>query len=432
MFFTASITLIGSVVGTPLGGLHSDWWGRKRAMMVTQILTLLGLLCLRFAKSVPMFYIGNFLGGYTEGVYLVVSALYTAEINQPKIRNYTMSFNMLCYFLTFCITYMIASFVSWRQTISILIPLPCINFLSLFLCPESPTWYMLKERREDAFATLMKLRGNSVAARIEMKRIDDNLTEQKMLLKQFSKQSSYGKEIFSILSKGTFIRPSSVLIFMFTIGWQWTGEASLTFYTVDIVQEFNIPISPYLISAGIGCYQFLVALISVFLSAVVPRRKYYIGSGVLVMAGAGILGTYCHLQKYEGFTETLKTYPVIHGIPILALLLYFGGYASGFVTVCHMLLGELLPSNARGIGSCIVVQSSNVSFFLVTKFTPYCANALGMDGFFWMFSIITLVSILFAYFCVPETFGKSLEEIEQHYRDICYPKRSKRSTENWN
>ena len=97
----ASITLIGSVVGTPVGGFQSDLLGRKTTMMATQVLTLLGFLCLRFAESIEMFYIGAFLGGYTEGVYLFISALYTAEINQPKIRNYTMSFNMLSYFLMF-------------------------------------------------------------------------------------------------------------------------------------------------------------------------------------------------------------------------------------------------------------------------------------------------------------------------------------------
>lgn len=420
-FFIASITLIGSVVGTPVGGLQSDILGRKNTMMATQLLTLIGFLFLRFAQTIPMFYIGAFLGGYTEGVYLFVSALYTAEINQPKIRNYTMSFNMLSYFLMFCITYVIAYSVPWRQTISILIPLPCLNFLWLFFCPESPTWYMLKGRKEEAFTTLLKLRGNSEVARLEIKRIEKNLEEQKSLQEKMDFQASSIKEHISVLLKGTFVRPCSVLVFLYTIGWQWTGEASLTFYTVDIVQEFNIPVSPYLTSAGIGCYQFLVAIISVYLSSVIPRRKYYIGSGILVMAGACILGAYCHLQKYKSFHETVQTNPILHGIPIFALLLYFGGYASGFVTVCHMLLGELLPSNARSIGGCIVVQSSNVSFFLVTKFTPFCAEALGMDGLFWLFSVITFVSVIFAYCCVPETFGVSLEDIEQHYREICYP-----------
>ena len=413
-------------MGTPVGGLQSDLWGRKTTMMATQVLTLIGFICLRFAQSVQMFYIGAFLGGYTEGVYLFISALYTAEINQPKIRNYTMSFNMLSYFLMFCVTYVIAYFVSWRRTVSILLPLPCLNFLWLFLCPESPTFYMLKGRKEEAFATLVKVRGDKEVAIMEIKRIEENLEEQKILQHKLSSQSSNLKEQLSVLCKGTFIRPLSVLTFLYTIGWQWTGEASLTFYTVDIVQEFNIPFSPYLISAGIGCYQFLIALISVYLSSVVPRRKYYIGSGVLVMTGAGILGTYCHLQKYKYFIDAMNNYPILHGIPIFALLLYFTGYASGFVTVCHMLLGELLPSNARSIGGCIVVQASNISFFLVTKSTPFCADFLGMDGLFWMFSIITLISVIFAYFCVPETFGVSLEDIEQHYREICYPSKLKR------
>ena len=104
-------------MGTPVGGFQSDLWGRKTTMMATQVLTLLGFFCLRFAESIEMFYIGAFLGGYTEGVYLFISALYTAEINQPKIRNYTMSFNMLSYFMMFCVTYVIAYFVSWRRTL---------------------------------------------------------------------------------------------------------------------------------------------------------------------------------------------------------------------------------------------------------------------------------------------------------------------------
>ena len=93
-------------------GIQSDVWGRKKTMMCSQIVALLGFLCLRFAINISMFYIGSFLGGYNEGVYMVVAAVYTSEINQPKIRNYTLSFNVLAYFFTFALTYLIGSLVS--------------------------------------------------------------------------------------------------------------------------------------------------------------------------------------------------------------------------------------------------------------------------------------------------------------------------------
>ena len=412
------------MVGTMISGTQSDIWGRKKTIMSTHLVAILGLSFLRFSSSVSMFYIGSLLGGYTEGVYFVVSPLYTSEINQPQIRNFTLSFNMLAFFFTFSITYVVGSVLSWRNTISILMPLPCICFLSLFMCPESPTWHMLKGRKAVALMILTKLRGDKEVAKMEITRIEDNLNEQK-LCQGLLNQTSSMRDQLRIITKGTFIRPCTVLILLFAVGWQWTGEASLTFYTVDIVQRLNIPISAYWISAGIGCYQFLVALLGVFISAIVTRRVYYIGSGICVIFGALTLGCSVHLQKYEFFVELQETNPELKWLPLLALFVYFGGYTLGYVTVPFMLLGELLPSNARSIGSCIVVQFSNISFFLVTKFTPVCVEMLGIDRLFWMFSAIATSSVVFAYFCVPETFGASLEEIEEHYRRVCYPNRFK-------
>ena len=417
---------MGSMVGALLGGIQSEICGRKKTIMTAQLSSLCGLLFLRFASSVSMFYIGSFLGGYAEGVCSVAVALYISEINQPKIRNYTLSFNMVIYFLMFGTTYFLVSLVSWRQAISILITLPCICFFSLIVCPESPTWHMLKGRKDVAFAVLIKLRGNKEAAQMEMNRIDDNLVEQQLLQSVHCNNVSYIKWQLMIISKQTFLRPCCVLILLLGIACQWTGEASLTFYTVTIIQKFKIPVSPYWISANIGGYQLLVALLSVYISAKIPRRKFYMASGVFVILGAGFLGAIVHFQEYDFFVELSRKYPILQWLPVPAFMVYYGGYASGYVTVCDMLLGELLPSNARSLGICIVVQFSNISFFVSTKFTPYFVEKLGIDGLFCSFSIIAMLSVIFTYLCVPETFGVPLEEIEEHYRKMCYPRNIKK------
>jgi hypothetical protein len=285
---------------------------------------------------------------------------------------------------------------------------------------------MLKGRKDVAFAVLIKLRGNKEAAQMEMDRIDDNLVEQQLLQSVHCNNVSYIKWQLMIISKQTFIRPCCVLILLLGIACQWTGEASLTFYTVTIIQKFKIPVSPYWISANIGGYQLLVALLSVYISAKIPRRNFYMASGVVVILGAGFRGAIVHFQEYDFFVELSRKYPILQWLPVPAFMVYYGGYASGYVTVCDMLLGELLPSNARSLGICIVVQFSNISFFVSTKFTPYFVEKLGIDGLFCSFSIIAMLSVIFTYLCVPETFGVPLEEIEEHYRKMCYPRNIKK------
>ena len=158
------------------------------------------------------------------------------------------------------------------------------------------------------------------------------------------------------------------------------------------------------------------------ISSIIPRRQYYIGSAVILFVGAAILGATIHLRKYEFFLQVLEDYPELKWFPIVGLILYLLGYELGYITVCYMLLGELLPSNARGIGGSIVVLSNNISFFIAVKSANALQNVIGVDGIFFMFSGVAIFAIIFAYFCVPETFGKSLEEVEEHYRRLCYRK----------
>ena len=117
---------------------------------------------------------------------------------------------------------------------------------------------------------------------------------------------------------------------------------------------------------------------------------------------------------------------VLRWIPVMALLVYFAGYSTGYVSVCFMLLGEILPSNGRELGSFIIVQCTNISSIIMVKFVPELQEILGLDKLFWLFSVVEIFSIIFAYFCVPETFGKTLEEIEEHYRKLCYPDHPRR------
>ena len=105
---------------------------------------------------------------------------------------------------------------------------------------------------------------------------------------------------------------------------------------------------------------------------------------------------------------------------MVGVFLFYTGLSAGLVSVGFILFGELLPSNARGIGTTLVSTTLNVSFFASTKSVPYLRKALGLHGLFYLYSTVSCISIIFGYFTIPETFGKTLEEIEDHYRKVCY------------
>ena len=136
--------------------------------------------------------------------------------------------------------------------------------------------------------------------------------------------------------------------------------------------------------------------------------------------GSLILGVVIHIKKYELVSDAFVTNSGLRWIPVVAFLIYFVGYSTGYVAVCFMLLGELLPSNGKEIGGFIIVQSTNISSIILIKCAPDLQTSLGVDGMFFLFSGVAAFAIIFTLLCVPETFGKTLEEMEDHYRKICY------------
>ena len=123
--------------------------------------------------------------------------------------------------------------------------------------------------------------------------------------------SSLLKSRLNIILKGTFIRPCLGISILMAFCWKWSGGAVLFAYTVDILNKLGVPLSPYLLSTCMGWYLFLCSLIGVFISSIIPRRKYYIGSAIIVLLGSIIIGAAVHLQRYESFNSLSQNYPFI-------------------------------------------------------------------------------------------------------------------------
>ena len=403
--------------------------------MLTQFVSFLGALSILFANTVGILYLGNFLNGYTNGVYLGIVPIYTSEISQPKLRKFTGSFLSITFNLGFTAVYIAGSLSHWKTAAIVQAVWPFVIFLLLIVCPDSPTWLVNKGKKDIAIGEMMKLRGNEAVAQREISRLENNISKQAQNESEASRSKYFQRQI-TILKRQTFLRPCLVVTIMMSIGWHWTGAYVLILHTVEIFQEFEIPIPAVWASAGVGMYQLLGGLVGIVLSWYISRRKFYIGSGVLVFIGSCMLASVVHLKRYAFFVQILEENTFTRWITLIAILIYFTGYSTGWIAVCFMLLGELLPSNGRELGSFIAVQCSNISAIIIVKTLPNLKSSLGIDGLFWLFSGASIFAMLFAYFCVPDTFGKTLEDIESHYRRICshsdFRKNTKTDTGSYN
>lgn len=415
----ASMFVVGTFIGGFGGGFQNQYLGRKKTMLTANLIVLCGFLITRFAYTVPMLYAGRFLIGYTNGLWTQSAPIYTGEVNQPRLRKFTGSLFMVSFTVGYALVYMIGAVCYWRDAVTVVSVWPAINFLLLFACPESPTWLMNKGRKTDAIRTVKLIRNNEHVSQIEIDRMERNMQAQQMQ-KREDKSASYVREQLNIMRRGTFIRPFLVLCFIHGITFQWTGVPALGFYFVDILKGLNVPMDAYWAAALLTLYRLFIVIMGAIVSSFVPRRQLYLCCNILAVSGTVILGTCGYLNTNDHFLQIQQEYPVITWLPMVGIVLFYTGVSGGLIPVAFVLLAELLPSNARGLGTTLVCTCSNISFFLSTKFVPHLKEALGLHGLFYMFTGVSCLSVIFSYFAIPETYGKSLESIEDHYRKVCY------------
>ena len=175
-------------------------------MISANLFSIIGFLFLRFANTVALLYLGRLTGGYCFGLGFANIPQYTGEISQSRVRKFTATLMPTFYIVGFVVTFGLSTFLSWRTVILIVLCLPCINVATLFICPESPTWLMIRSKKEQANSVMMSLRGDLEIARKEIGRMEENLARQKQIAGTDA-NSSFVKNKWTILSKGTFIRP---------------------------------------------------------------------------------------------------------------------------------------------------------------------------------------------------------------------------------
>ncbi|MGZ5478347.1 MAG: sugar porter family MFS transporter [Candidatus Aminicenantales bacterium] len=387
-----SVVLIGCMFGAGLAGPISDRIGRRRLMLVSAVLFFVSAVGCALPRTITAFVIFRFIGGLGIGSAAVLSPLYIAEVAPARVRGALVSVNQLAIvtgiLLAYFVNWMFAGVgpSNWRWMFG-LGAIPSIFFFLLLLrVPESPRW-LVKNGREDEARTVLTRADTAEAAAVGIREIKDTLALE---------EGSF-RELFS----PAFRRPLLIAIVL-AIFQQITGINAILYYAPRIFEGAGFArMSAIGQSTIVGLVNMLFTVVAIVLADRVGRRPLLLvatgGMGVsLVLLGAAF------------------KFPFLPASALLfIILLYIAFFASAMGPLVWVVMAEIFPIKVRGSAMGLATLILWFADFLVTLTFPIISDRFHPATAFWIYAAMCGLDLVFMWFYLPETKGRTLEEIER-------------------
>ncbi|MHB0957866.1 MAG: sugar porter family MFS transporter [Pirellulaceae bacterium] len=404
--WTAASALAGCAVGAMLAGVLSDSLGRKKVLILCAILFVISAIGTALPRTQFQFVIYRALGGIGVGAASMTSPMYIAEISPARIRGRMVSLNQLAIVFgmlaVYFVNYAIASAGSeswnveygWRWMFGSE-TFPALALLGfLFFVPESPRWLVKQGRPQEAFRVLSRVNGSQVA-RTEVATIKDALRHE-------------GETIWQLFAPG--MRLVLVIGVVLAILQQVTGINVFLYFATEIFQRIarsNMD-AALLQTIVVGVVNMSFTIIAIWTVDHLGRKPLmvfgYVGMGVSLVA----LGLAAHFEQTETWV-------------LLFMLAYIAAFALSVGPVTWVILSEIFPTKIRGRAMAIATVCLWIANFVVSQTFPMMDKndwlvARFHHAFpFYVYAVFCLVAIVFVLAFVPETKGRTLEEIEQRW-----------------
>jgi MFS transporter, SP family, xylose:H+ symportor len=404
-----SCALIGCLMGSIVSGFVSDRFGRKKLLIVSALLFAISSVLTGWASSFSSFITWRIAGGLAIGIASNVSPTYIAEVSPAMWRGRLVSLNQLTIVIGILgaqiVNWLIAQQVpagaspeqirtswngqfGWRWMFTA-VAVPSLIFLfgSMFV-PESPRWLAKNRKREQARATLVKIGGGRYA--------DDALTEIETALAAESQRTFRRNELLS----APVLRILGIGVFLAVLQ-QWSGINVIFNYAEEVYRNAGYGISGVMFNIVItGAVNLVFTLVALGLVDRFGRRPLML----LGCAGIGI----SHLLIGFAYRSRLG------GLPLLiCTLAAIGCYAMSLAPVTWVLISEIFPNRIRGAAVSIAVSALWIASFVLTFTFPVILHTIGSAATFWLYAGICFIGFIFIWRRVPETKGRTLEQIEQ-------------------
>jgi len=399
----ASIFGLGAIFGGFAAGYLGTKFGQRKTMFMMAVPDIVAWIFIASAQNVPMMLFGRFLAGFSAAGYSPTIQTYVAEIAQPQHRGWLGGLTSPILAFGALLSYCLGSLISWHYVAIIGIFIPLSMIPGLFLLPDTPYWYIQQGDEKKALQVIEKFREQGANSLAELWAVSDGLRSSITEL-------SF-KEAVQRLTQRQYRRPFLTLNFLFVLT-AFTGNFAITFYAVDIFQHSgNGAINSYLSAIIIGAIKFLGAILYIPAVKYISRRMLICGSSFVMGISMSVLG----LAMYSHESGLYSNLGIMVWLPLVCITIYMLADPIGVGSVPFLYLGEFFPAETRSILSGITVGLSNLNMFIVVKTFPSLSNMIGDSGTFWLYSAFCFVMILYTLVWIPETKGRSLQDIEQYF-----------------
>jgi SP family sugar porter-like MFS transporter len=408
-----SSALFGCLVGAVLSGIISDKSGRKRLLILSGLLFTVSAVGTAFARNFLFFNVFRIIGGIGIGLASNLSPMYIAEISPARMRGRFVSINQL----TIVIGILAAQIVNWM----IAQPVPegagteyilsswngqngwrwmfgaetipaSMFFMLMFFVPESPRW-LLKYGRDDQAARILSRLGGAKYAAPAIEDIKKTLAGEEIARVNF--RDLLEPKLRRIVILGVFL----------AVLQQWCGINVIFNYAQEVFAAAGYGVSGIMFNIVItGIVNLLFTFVAIYTVDRFGRR-------ILMLIGAGgLAGIYAILGAGYYLQST--------GIHMLVLVIAaIACYAMSLAPITWVVISEIFPNRIRGAAMSVVVSSLWIACTVLTLTFPYLKAGLGAHGAFWLYGIICVIGFVVILMKLPETKGKSLEDIERELVD---------------
>ncbi|WP_330985668.1 MULTISPECIES: sugar porter family MFS transporter [Enterobacterales] len=397
--WVTSSLIVGCIIGVALAGPLSDAIGRKKVLLLTALIFIFGVLGETLATSAEILVWFRILVGVGIGVETTIAPLYIAEVSPAHLRGRLVSlnqlFNCIGNLAIFSIAAIIASSASeawnvehgWRIIFATGIAPAIVFLLLLARIPESPRWLVRKGRGDQGLKVLRQINPDEASASEQLQAI-------KLALK--NERPSRLSELLNPR-----LRKALVIGFCVALFQQITGINAIFYYAPEIFKTAGVDVSGAMsFTVLIGLTLVIATLVSMWIIDKVGRRSLLIFGSVgmaIALACTGML-----FRASEAHTTAL----------LICILAYVAIFAVSYGTVAYVIISEIFPIHVRGLAVSIATFALWGGNFFVSRFFPVLVENISAANTFFIFAGTSVVALIFVLTMVPETKGKTLEEIE--------------------
>ena len=403
--FVASLLLFGAAIGSFLGGRIADAQGRRRMLLVLAVIFFFAALGCAVSPTASILIACRFVLGLAVGGASVTVPAYLAEMSPADRRGRMVTQNELMIVTGQLLAFVLNAILGvtfgetghiWRYMLAIASLPAIVLWFGMLTMPESPRWLVLTGRISDALEVLKKIRSEKVAIS-EFNEIQDNLEAEKHIEK-----ASYSDLATPWIRRIVFIGMGV------SICQQISGVNSIMYYGTQILTEAGFSTEAALIgNVANGVISVLATIFGIWMMGRHGRRP-------LIMTGQiGTMACLLAIGILSAALEGTTTLPYV----VLTLTVTFLFFQQGFLSpVTWLLLSELFPQRLRGMGMGCAVLCLWLTNFCIGSAFPYFLFTFGLSFTFYMFAAVGLLGLAFVFKFVPETKGRSLEQIEHDFR----------------